>query len=179
MTTYILYDTETTGLPIHKDGPLKDQPRIIEFAAIKYRNGVIIDELEFICNPGHAIDEIITKITGLTNADLDDKPPFSEFVQSIKEFFAYSDVIVAHNLSFDKWMLKFDLARLGLDLTAVDYPTRELCTVEQTFPIYGRMMKLNELYNMHCGEYEQKHRAMSDVVQLAYICEKLGIFNIY
>ncbi|MEG0207003.1 3'-5' exonuclease [Citrobacter sp.] len=172
-----VYDTETTGLTKHFNCPLSEQPRIIEFGGLLTDGIEIVDTLEFIVNPGIAIEEIITKITGLTNADLDTKPYFDEYIETIAEFFGRSEIIIAHNLSFDKAMMKYDLQRMELELSDVNWPRVEICTVEQTFQRFGRRMRLEELYRMYCGPYIQKHRALDDVRLLHEMAGKIGVYT--
>lgn len=172
-----VYDTETTGLTKHKDSPLSEQPRIIEFGGLLTDGIEIVDTLEFIVNPGIAIEEIITKITGLTNADLDSQPYFDEYVNTIADFFGRANIVIAHNLSFDKALMKYDLNRMGLDLPDVNWPQVEICTVEQTFQRFGRRMRLEELYRMYCGPYIQKHRALDDVKLLHEMAGKIGVYK--
>ena len=176
---FAVHDTETTGLPFHFRGDLNRQPRIIEFAGIITDGENIVDQIEFIVNPGIAIEEIITKITGLKNSDLEDKPDISLYIPKLKEYFIQADAVVAHNLSFDKGMVVYDLERRDLTLDAVCYPKLELCTVEQTMPFFGRRMKLIELYNYYCGPYEQKHRALDDVMRLHEVCQKTGLYDAF
>lgn len=176
---FAVFDTETTGLPSHFKSPLSQQPRIIEFAGIITDGKEVIDTLEFICNPGIAIEEIITKITGLTNEDLKDKPPFSNFINSLKNFFKKSNAGITHNLSFDKGMLEYDLKRCELSMMDIAWPVLELCTVEQTFPMYGKRVKLIDLYNMHGGDYVQKHRALDDVMILHEVCQRIGLYEAF
>jgi DNA polymerase III epsilon subunit-like protein len=174
---FAVFDTETTGLPVHKDGPLALQPRIIEFGGIITDGHEILRELEFICYPRMQISDEITKITGLKNSDLKGKPEFSEFVPQLQSFFMDADAYVAHNASFDRHMLQFDLRRMKKDLAYIFFPAIPICTVEETFHMYGRRMKLIELYELHCGPYVQKHRAIDDVRLLHAICQKLGIYD--
>jgi DNA polymerase III alpha subunit (gram-positive type) len=176
---FAVYDTETTGLPDHQDAPLEQQPRVIEFGGIITDGKEIIDQLEFICNPGIRIEPKITEITGLTNADLSDKEDFEHYVPALQAYFERCDAVIAHNLSFDRHMLEFDLLRRGLLLPDIDWPFIEICTVEQTFHQYGRRMKLIELYELNVGEYVQKHRAISDTMLLHQVCQKIGVYNAF
>lgn len=174
---FAVYDTETTGLTKHPQADLDDQPRIIEFAGILTDGKKIIHEIEFICNPCQAIDEVITKITGLTNADLVDKPPFSHFVDSLSRYFGRAHFAIAHNASFDRSLVKYDLQRIGKSLSDVNFPAKMFCTVEETSPFYGYDRKLDALYNERVGEYVQTHRALSDVKQLHEVCLNMGIYK--
>jgi len=176
---FATHDWETTGLTRHRDAELDLQPRAIEFAGIITDGNEILFELEFIVNPGVEIEPIITKITGLTNEDLADKPNISEYLGRLGDFFSRADVAVSHNLSFDKSILHYDLLRRGLSLADVHWPAIECCTVEQTMPQFGRRMKLVELYERLIGPYEQKHRALDDVKLLHAVCQVLGIYDAY
>lgn len=173
------FDTETTGLPFHRDSDIDKQPRIIEFAGLLTDGKQNFDTLEFICNPHIPLEAIITKITGLTDEDVCDKPDFGNFVPRLKTFFGKAQVVIAHNLSFDKAMLRYDLKRRDMTLEDINWPAIEICTVEQTYHMYGRRMKLEELYAIHCGEWVQKHRALDDVSKLADVCQKMGVFSVF
>lgn len=176
---FAVIDFETTGLPLHKQASLKKQPRAIEFAGIITDGESVLDKIEFICDPGVLIEPIITKITGLTNDDLAGRPSFLNFVPGIKEFMSGADAVIAHNLSFDKFIMDCDLKRCSLSLEDISWPLIEICTVEQTRPRFGFNVKLSELYEMACGPYEQKHRAMDDIMLLHEVCQQYGVYRAY
>jgi DNA polymerase-3 subunit epsilon len=170
MSDIILFDTETTGLLLPAGSPLENQPRILEFAAIKLNKDLEeIGRLEFMCNPGTGVPPIITKITGITNADIDGKPPFSENLKSLQEFHTGVKYQVAHNVSFDCGMLRNELLRLEAD-ALFPWPAVKICTVEATHYIKNRRMKLEKVYEHFFNKpAEQKHRAMGDVEILTAI----------
>lgn len=174
---FAVFDTETTGLPFHMDAELSSQPRLIEFAGIITDGVEILDSLEFICNPGIVIEPIITQITGLTNDDLKDKPPFAEFFEQTARYFSQAYGVIAHNEAFDRAMLHYDLLRIGKTLADVNWPALEICTVEQSFHQFGRRMKLQELYELYCGPYVQKHRALDDVKLLHEVARNIGVYE--
>jgi DNA polymerase III epsilon subunit-like protein len=176
---FSILDTETTGLPLHPAAPLENQPHLIEVGSIITDGHTILEVFEFICNPRIAIEQIITDITGLTNDDLRDKPPFEHFLPGLQEHFAKVDAVIAHNLSFDRGMFEFDLKRIGKTLADINWPRLEICTVEQSFPLYGRRMKLQELYSLHVGPYVQKHRATDDARLLHEVCTKMGVYDAF
>lgn len=178
--TFAVFDNETTGLTLHPLVEIEKQPRIIEFAAIITDGVEILDTLEFMCDPGIAIDDDITRITGITNRQLVGKPKFEEYVAQLAEFFGKADAAVAHNLSFDRALLHYDLTRAGLTLQDINFPEVKLCTVEQTMPLFGRRMRLQELYQHVTRElYIQKHQAMDDVLLLNRVCQKLGVYDAF
>lgn len=176
---FLPFDTETTGLTVHPKAPLDMQPRPIEFAALLTDGEEILETFEFIINPEIIIEEVITKITGLTNEDLECNPPFIESVPRLREIFAKADATIAHNHSFDQNIIKYALARENLELSDINYPSINICTVEQTLPLFGRRVKLQELYELYFGRYEQKHRALDDVILLHKVCKELGVYKIW
>jgi len=173
----ILFDTETTGLTAHPKAEDKIQPRIIEFAGVLTDGIEILDRLEFKCDPGIPLEAIITKITGLTDDDLADCAELGEYLHDLKRFFGQADFSLAHNHSFDRDMLRYDLKRFGFTLADIDFPSHNICTVEQTFHGFGQGMKMNVLYEMYVGPYVQKHRAMDDVEMLHALCQAIGMYR--
>lgn len=163
----IIFDTETTGLPKPSAAGLDAQPRIIEFAAVKVDKKLkVIDKLEFLCNPGIPLDAVITKITGLKDSDLEDKHPFAVHYEALCNFFLGEDSMLAHNVNFDRQLLEFDLTRIGKQFN-FPWPANHLCTVEATYHLKNRRLKLVELYEMAKGKpLAQTHRAMDDVEAL-------------
>jgi len=175
-----VFDFETTGLPLHRDADLRQQPRIIEFGGIITDGNDILQTEEFICNPEITIEPIITEITGLTNDDLCWREPFRNHLDTVRYYFGQCDVVITHNLSFDKSMLVYDLRRIGLSLKDIGWVDKiEVCTVEQTFQMYGRRMHLKELYALLVEPYVQKHRALDDVKLLHAVCQRIGLYEAF
>jgi DNA polymerase III epsilon subunit-like protein len=177
----IVWDTETTGLPKPLVAPLEEQPKIIEFAGIRLDPKTLKEtaRLEFMCNPGEKLEAIITKITGITDADLADKKPFGFFYQPLVEFFWGEREMAAHNIAFDRSLLFFDLMRMDKHY-AFPWPLKHLCTVEASYSIKNRRLKLSELHELAMGKpHKDAHRAMADVEALADCCRwlrKKGMF---
>jgi DNA polymerase III epsilon subunit-like protein len=166
-----VFDTETTGLLKPDVSDLTKQPKIIEFAICELdRQYNVIDQHSWLINPGEPITEEITKITGLTNDDLKDKPRFIEVLPEIAKVFRRLDRVVAHNNPFDHGMLVNELKRLGLD-HKFPYPQEWVCTVQLANElIYGRRARMIELYKDTMGrELDQTHRALDDVMALVDI----------
>lgn len=164
----IIWDTETTGLPKPETCPLDEQPRIIEYAGIKLDDKTLKEKgrMEFICNPGIKLDEVITKITGLADRDLEDKPPFVAFYPKLVDFYLGERSMVAHNLPFDRSLLTFDLMRIDC-LTKFPWPPKHICTVEASMGVRGYRLKLELLHEIVTGmKHKDAHRAMNDVEAL-------------
>ena len=174
MKTTLVYDVETTGLLLPSVADLDKQPHIIEFALIKVVDGEIVSEHEWLINPGVPLEPVITKITGLKDEDLVDKPSFIEIISEIEKVFVGVDQLIAHNLPFDSGMLSTELRRVG----RVDFvwPKEMVCTVQETLHMRGHRIKLTDLYKMMTGnELNQTHRALDDVRALVEISLKLGL----
>lgn len=167
----MVFDTETTGLTLHQHAALTKQPRIIEFGGIILDGGEVVEELSFLIDPQESITEEITKITGLTDADLRGKPVFAALVPELERAFGSCGRVMAHNLPFDKAMMMNDLQRAGIK--HFPWPERETCTVGLYREQWGRNPKLLELYADIMGKpLAQTHRALDDVKALVEIIQE-------
>lgn len=161
----IIFDVETTGLPKPGVAPLAQQPKIIEFGALWIQNGKVIKRFNQLINPGIPLPTKITKITGITDYALRDEPSFEEVLPKIVKFFKGTDVLIAHNASFDTRLLKFELARLNYK--KFPWPKETICTVQEYQARMGKWPKLTELYaNVMGEELKQTHRAIDDCIAL-------------
>ncbi len=98
-------DVETTGLR-----PLVN--RIIEVAAIRYRNGREIDQFVSLVQPGKALPATIVNLTGIRDIDLEEAPEFREIADDMLAFLG-DDLIVGHNVGFDIAFVAGELKRLS------------------------------------------------------------------
>ena len=100
----VVLDFETTGLsPEYGD-------RAIEIGAVLLEHGVIVDRFQKLMNPGFRISRFIESYTGITNEMLKSQPCCEEVMAEFSEFIAGHN-IVAHNASFDRRFLEFELKR--------------------------------------------------------------------
>jgi len=172
----IIFDTETTGLPLPKTAPLEKQPRIIELGALVVDKNGPVASLNQLIDPGVEITAEITKITGITQEQLKGQISFKDFLPQLKEFFAGADFLIAHNAPFDKRMLELDLERC--ECTDFPWPEQTICTVQEFRSEFGKRPKLLELYEHVMGEpLMQTHRALDDVKALYAAIEKNGFLS--
>jgi DNA polymerase-3 subunit epsilon len=171
----ILFDTETTGLIKNIVQPLAQQPRIVEFAAVRLEDATLreVKHIVFRVNPGFVMDPEAVKITGISNEDVKDCPPFSAFLKPLTKFFLGEETLVAHNVAFDRDMLMLELERLDAR-TRFPWPSNHICTVEMTRAIKGYRLKLAELYELATGATMTErglraHGALDDVRALAEV----------
>jgi DNA polymerase III epsilon subunit-like protein len=163
----IVFDWETTGLTLHPEADLRKQPQGIEFGAvlISLDDGAILEEASILINPGVPLSDEITKITGLTDADLADAPAFADVLPQLRRMFSQAHCAVSHNLPFDRAILRGELRRANV--TEFPWPQREVCTVGLYKETWGRNPRLMELYEAVMGKpLAQTHRALDDVKAL-------------
>ena len=88
-----MFDIETTGLSAVYN-------TIIELAAVKIKNGEIIDRFESFANPHHPLSAFTIELTGITDDMVKDAPGPEEVLQKFYDW-SRDSIIVAHNASFD------------------------------------------------------------------------------
>lgn len=159
----IYFDVETTGLITNEALPLAQQPRIIEIGALK--GG---ERFSTLVNPGVPLTPEITKITGLTDADLKRAPTFVEVWADLAEFFLGEREWAAHNARFDQMCLVFELRRCGKDL---QFPFPPVILDTRTvwrgkLADWGRAVR--------GPDYVQLHRAIEDC-ELLRECHLSGV----
>lgn len=108
----VAFDTETTGL-----NPW-DGDRVIEFGAVELgvdpEGGVRhVKRHNWLINPEVSIPRAASRISGITDEDVADKPKFGELALKIREVLA-GGVVVAHNLAFDLGCLRAEFERCNL-----------------------------------------------------------------
>jgi len=164
MTTAIVFDTETTGLTKPEGTPLGQQPQIIEICCIKLDDDLNeIDSYETFINPGKPIDDEITSITGITNEDVCNAPKFEEIYADLAGFFLGTEILVAHNLPFDRNLLSYELRRMD-KLRNFPWPIHHMCTINKAQKLFGYRIKLGDLYKEATGkDHAKAHRARGDV----------------
>lgn len=161
--TYVVFDVETTGLSAVYD-------RIIELAAVKMKNGEIVETFEHFINPGHPLSAFTTELTGITDAMLEGAPSEESVLNDFKTF-SEGSILVAHNASFDMGFLNKGYARMGekeSKLPVID--TLELSRLVNSHMKAHRLNNLAKHYGVHL---EQHHRAVYDSETTGYVLMKL------
>jgi DNA polymerase III epsilon subunit-like protein len=179
----LVWDTETTGLTLHPNAAPHKQPKMIEFGAVllSLRDGRITFETNKLIHPAEDVTPEITKITGITNDALKDAPPFRSHLPFLRALFASSSSMVAHNLPFDRDILRWELVRHEADPLTRDFPwpAREFCTMNMFTPMWGRPPKLVEIYEAVLGKpYAQTHRALDDVKAMVEVIQKERLWEV-
>ena len=122
---YIILDTETTGLEV------KQGHRVIEIGAVLLNDRKKSeDHFHSYINPSRLIDEEASKVHGITNADLEDKPTFDAIAEEFLEFVDGATLVI-HNAPFDVGFLNNELK-----LASTSYPMlEEICEIEDSLLI--------------------------------------------
>jgi len=171
----VIFDTETNGLINPSASDISTQPYITEIFCLKvehdFEDFKIIGEFESLCRIPVPLSDTITRITGLTDQDLESAPTFAQIQKRLAKFFVGVDRIVAHNLAFDRSMLANETVRAN-KLLNFPWPPEHICTVEKSIHIEQRRMSLTRLHEHFFGEaFPDAHRAKNDVMPL-YRCYK-------
>ncbi|MFD1394832.1 PolC-type DNA polymerase III [Kroppenstedtia eburnea] len=157
--TYVVFDVETTGLSAVHD-------EIIELAAVKVKDGEIIDRFESFINPHRKLTATITELTGITDEMVVDAPELSEVLPRYLEFIE-GTVLVAHNARFDMGFLQAACKKTGYQ--PVDHPVVD--TLELGRFLYPRLKnhRLNTLCKQFDIELTQHHRAIYDAEATGFL----------
>ena len=161
---HIFFDTETTGLTKPSSSPLQAQPYITELVAIKTDDDLNeIAMLNIMFKVPVKLEEKVKEITGITDEMLADKNPFSAHYREVAEFWTGCDKMVAHNISYDRDCLRYELMRMG-KLLNFPWPIEHICTIEKTMSMKGYRLNLSALHeNLFGAKFDGAHRAESDV----------------
>jgi DNA polymerase-3 subunit epsilon len=114
MPRQIVLDIETTELYVHEGH------RIVEIAAVEMKNGKPTGrEFHVYLNPDRPISPEISKIHGLTNEFLADKPRFPEIAKELYSFIGNSPIVITcrtedNGYVLDKAFLSAEMEQAGL-----------------------------------------------------------------
>ncbi len=175
---FLVFDTETTGLPKRWDAPISDHenwPRCIQIAwQLHDASGACMDHKDYIISPdGFDIPFESEQIHGISTA-LAEKlgTPIDTVLADFMHALSQTQYVVGHNVNFDVNIIGAELDRLGLDTTVAALPVLDTCT-EHTATLCqlpgGRGGKfklptLSELYkHLFDDRFDQAHNATADV----------------
>jgi len=167
-TSFIVFDTETTGLDPSGD-------RLVEIGALKIIDGKITDQyFETFINPGMSIPFMASNINKITDDMVADAPSDTEVWKDFKEFIGEDSVLIAHNAEFDMGFIRALCDREGL--TQGDVPEC-ICTLKMSRTIFKgeKGHTLKKCAERMGVEYdtEKAHRALYDVQVTAQVFQKM------
>ncbi len=149
--TYVVVDVETTG-------GSGDPHRITELAAVKMRNGEVVDRFQSLINPQRLIPPKITRLTGITDEMVASAPQFADIADEFTAFMGDA-IFVAHNVNFDYGFVSREYARLGRR-----FRHAKLCTCASMRRLFPGLPSYS--LGALCAEFDvplkQHHRALCD-----------------
>ncbi len=175
---YLIFDTETTGLPKRWNAPLTDSdnwPRCIQIAwQLHDENGKLIEHQDYLVQPeGFNIPYDAEKIHGISTELAQQKGiPLAEVVEKFVEVLSKTKFVVGQNIGFDNNIMGAEFHRLGLENPLPKFKVLDTCT-ETTAQLCqlpggrGGKFKLPTLTELHKflfnSPFNEAHNATADV----------------
>ena len=176
---FLIFDTETTGLPRSYNAPLTDfdnWPRMVQVAwQLHDAQGNLINSHSIIIKPdGYTIPFNAVQIHGITNERAieegqDLKTVLQEFVDVVNQ----AKYLCGHNIEFDNNIIGAELLRCGLENVLAAKPfidtkndeTTEYCAIPGGRGGKYKWPTLTELYTkLFNASFEEAHNAAFDVL---------------
>ena len=160
--TFVAFDTETTGLSAQRE-------RLVEIAAVKFRNGRVLAEKTWLINPGRPMPPAAEQVHHISDTMVRDKPDFKTVYPEFAQFIGDA-VLLAHNA-------RFDVAFVSAECTRHSLPPPPNPVLD-TLPLFRRwfpqfashsIASLSTNLNLTAGAL---HRAQSDTMSLVLIFEQ-------
>ena len=175
---YLIFDTETTGLPKSWNAPITatdNWPRCIQIAwQLHDQFGNLIERADFMIDPeGFNIPYDAERIHGISTELAKEKGiPLAEGLKLFNEVLAKTTFVVGQNVGFDLNIMGCEFHRLGVNTSLNKLPVLDTCT-EKTALLcqipggrYGKfkLPTLSELHNHLFGvNFSEAHNATADV----------------
>ena len=175
---YLIFDTETTGLPKKWDAPitdLKNWPRVIQIAwQLHDEWGELMEQRDFIIRPDDFdIPYDSEKVHGISTALAHKKGiELDEALAHFNEAIEQCDFIVGQNVSFDIKVTGAEFLRREIESELTEKPVLDTCT-EKTAQLCqlpggkGGSFKLPNLSELHehlfDEQFQEAHNASADV----------------
>ncbi|NHM06735.1 DNA polymerase III subunit alpha [Flavobacterium sp. CYK-4] len=175
---YLIFDTETTGLPKRWDAPITDTnnwPRCVQIAwQLHDEMGKIIEHQDYLISPeGFNIPYDAERIHGIsTELATEQGIALAEMLEKFNIALSKTKFIVGQNLGFDINILGCEFHRLGIENKLISTPVLDTCT-EVTASLLklpggrGGKFKLPTLTELHQYlfnvPFAEAHNATADV----------------
>ena len=175
---YLIFDTETTGLPKKYTAPISDTdnwPRCIQIAwQLHDAMGRVIEHQDFLVQPeGFNIPYDAERIHGISTELAEaDGIPLAEVLEKFNIALSKAKFIVGQNLGFDVNIMGCEFYRLGVESPMSSMPILDTCTEVTAFLLKlpggrGGKFKLPTLTELHQylfnKPFAEAHNATADV----------------
>ncbi|MBB1647840.1 DNA polymerase III subunit alpha [Sphingobacterium sp. UME9] len=175
---YIIFDTETTGLPKRWDAPITDTdnwPRCIQLAwQIHDEMGNLVEHHDFLIKPdGFDIPYDSEKIHGISTALAEEQGvPLQEVLEKFNVALNKAKFVVGQNIGFDLNIMGCEFYRYSVASNMANMPVLDTCTevTAELLKIPGgrggrfKLPNLTELHSYLFGvPFAEAHNATADV----------------
>lgn len=191
---FLVFDAETTGLPINFNAPLSDSdnwPRMVQIAwQLHDEEGKLIENQDYIIKPeGFDIPFNASQIHGITTKLAHEEGhDLAEVLQEFKKVVERAKFGVGHNVEFDYKIIGAEFYRKEIENNLQELPKADTMHLGTDFcAISGgkggrfRSPKLSVLYQkVFEEEFEEAHNAAADVnatAQLFFEMLRIGVIN--
>ena len=156
---YVVFDVETTGLSAVYD-------KVIELAAVKMKDGKVIDQFEEMIDPGFPLSELTINLTHITD-DMVHGSKSEVDVFKLFQQFCDGAIMVGHNVTFDVGFLDNGYERHGL--ADIDNPVIDTLELSRMLHPERKNHKLDTLAKQYKVSLEHHHRANADAEATGYL----------
>ena len=175
---YLIFDTETTGLPKNWNSPISDTdnwPRCIQIAwQLHDEMGELIEHQDYLIKPeGFNIPYDAEQIHGISTQLADQKGiSLAEVLELFNESLSRTKFVVGQNVKFDLNIMGCEFHRLGLATELSKLPVLDTCTENTALLCMipggrGGKFKLPTLTELHQklfnAPFSEAHNATADV----------------
>jgi len=189
---YLIFDTETTGLPKNYNAPITDHenwPRLVQIAwQLHDAQGYLIESKSYVVKPeGFTIPFNSAQIHGITTEKaLAEGEALADVLNKFQEVAGRSEFIVGHNISFDLNIMGAEMDRMGLPTGFMHQSTidtkdesTEFCAIPGGRGGKFKWPTLSELHQkLFDAPFDEAHNAIADVEATARCFFKLGVLGV-
>ena len=181
---YLIFDTETTGLPVNDNAPISktdNWPRVVQIAwQLHDETGQIVEHQDFLIYPdGFNIPYESEQIHGIsTQLAISEGEDLEKVLYLFNDALSKAKFVIGHNIEFDRKITAAEFYRKNIPTTLLDkkvldtmtQKTADLCQLPGGKHGKFKMPKLSELYRHLFGvDFVEAHNATADVEATARI----------
>ena len=182
---YLIFDTETTGLPKKFNAPVSDVdnwPRCVQIAwQLHDYDGSLIEHNDFLIKPeNYDIPYQSEKIHGISTALAKEKGETIEIVlKSFKDALSKTQILVGQNLKFDLNIIGSEFHRLAFNNDWLKIPVLDTCTEKTALLckcLAEEEVNLNCLHFLNFMNFYFKNLLKKPIMQLLMLKRLQDVF---